>query len=186
MSEQTNNTVQTPTPDPPQKKEPTPEQLQQRRKRIAIPLFVLIFLGAMYWIFAPSEDAGQPAPSGTSGYNVEVPDPKEEDMPGSKKTAYEKAQLESEGKARLSLSDLAGELMKANARSDEKPKPQNAPEENIRQSAQTYGQITQQLNDFTSPLRNRKAASWKRRWTNCSQSSKRRNRCRTNAAGRSR
>lgn len=56
-------------------------------------------------------------------------------MPGSKKTAYEKAQLESEGKARLSLSDLAGELMKANARSDEKPKLQNTPEENIRQSA---------------------------------------------------
>lgn len=72
-------------------------------------------------------------------------------MPGSKKTAYEKAQLESEGKARLSLSDLAGELMKANARSDEKPKPQNTPEENIRQSAQTYGQITQQLNDFYKP-----------------------------------
>ena len=153
MSEQTNNTVQTPTPEPPQKKEPTPEQLQQRRKRIAIPLFVLIFLGTMYWIFAPSEDAGQPAPSDTSGYNVEVPDPKEEDMPGSKKTAYEKAQLESEGKARLSLSDLAGELMKANARSDEKPKPQNTPEENIRQSAQTYGQITQQLNDFYKPTK---------------------------------
>lgn len=74
-------------------------------------------------------------------------------MPGSKKTAYEKAQLESEGKARLSLSDLAGELMKANARSDEKPKPQNTPEENIRQSAQTYGQITQQLNDFYKPTK---------------------------------
>ena len=35
MSEQTNNTIQTPTPEPPQKKELTPEQLQQRRKRIA-------------------------------------------------------------------------------------------------------------------------------------------------------
>lgn len=153
MSEQTNNTIQTPTPEPPQKKELTPEQLQQRRKRIAIPLFVLIFLGAMYWIFAPGGDAGQPAQDGTSGYNVEVPDPKEEDMPGSKKTAYEKAQLETEGKARLSLSELAGELMKANARSDEKPKPQKTPEENIRQSAQTYGQITQQLNDFYKPTK---------------------------------
>ena len=67
MSEQTNNTVRTPTPEPPQKKELTPEQLQQRRKRIAIPLFVLIFLGAMYWIFAPGGDAGQPAQGGTSG-----------------------------------------------------------------------------------------------------------------------
>lgn len=82
-----------------------------------------------------------------------MPDPKEEDMPGSKKVAYEKAQLESEGKARLSLSDLAGELMKANARSDEKPQPQKAPEENIRQSTLTYGQITQQLNDFYKPTK---------------------------------
>lgn len=48
MSEQTNNTIQTPMSEPLQKKELTPEQLQQRRKRIAIPLFVLIFLGAMY------------------------------------------------------------------------------------------------------------------------------------------
>lgn len=151
MSEQTSSTA--PTPQEPQKKELTPEQLQQRRKRIAIPLFVLIFLGAMYWIFAPGGDAGQQAQGGTSGYNVEVPDPKEEDMPGSKKTAYEKAQLESEGKARLSLSELAGELMKANTRSNEKPKPQRTPEENIRQSAQTYGQITQQLNDFYKPTK---------------------------------
>lgn len=151
MSEQTSSTA--PTPQEPQKKELTPEQLQQRRKRIAIPLFVLIFLGAMYWIFAPGGDDGQPAQGGTSGYNVEVPDPKEEDMPGSKKTAYEKAQLESEGKARLSLSELAGELMKANTRSDEKPKPQKIPKENIRQSAQTYNQINQQLNDFYKPTK---------------------------------
>lgn len=48
MSEQTNNTTQPRGSEPPRKKELTPEQLQQRRKRIAIPLFVLIFLGAMY------------------------------------------------------------------------------------------------------------------------------------------
>lgn len=78
MSEQ----ISSAAPQEPQKKELTPEQLQQRRKRIAIPLFVLIFLGAMYWIFAPGGDAGQPAQGGTSGYNVEVPDPKEEDKIG--------------------------------------------------------------------------------------------------------
>lgn len=44
MSEQMSSAA----PQELQKKELTPEQLQQRRKRIAIPLFVLIFLGAMY------------------------------------------------------------------------------------------------------------------------------------------
>ena len=50
------------------------------------------------------------------GYNVNVPEPKQEQIPTSKKTVYEKAQLESSAQTRTSLSDFAGELMKANVR----------------------------------------------------------------------
>lgn len=48
---QTNNTGETQLPlnsERPPQKQLSAEQLQQRRKRVAIPLFVLVFLAAMY------------------------------------------------------------------------------------------------------------------------------------------
>lgn len=38
-----------------EKKELTPQQIQQRKKMLVYPLMGLVFLGAMYLIFAPSD-----------------------------------------------------------------------------------------------------------------------------------
>ena len=38
-----------------EKKELTPQQIQQRKKMLVYPLMGLVFLGSMYLIFAPSE-----------------------------------------------------------------------------------------------------------------------------------
>ena len=38
-----------------EKKELTPQQIQQRKKMLVYPLMGLVFLGSMYLIFAPSD-----------------------------------------------------------------------------------------------------------------------------------
>ena len=96
------------------------------------------------------------------GYNVNVPEPKEEQVPSSKKTVYEKAQLESSAQTRTSLSDFAGELMKANVRNSSNTgnnessalTKQNTPSnKNIYQSAETYRQVNEQITDFYKPTK---------------------------------
>lgn len=96
------------------------------------------------------------------GYNVNVPEPKQEQIPISKKTVYEKAQLESSAQTRTSLSDFAGELMKANVRKNSdagsnenmgKTGKSNPSEKNIYQSAKTYKQVTEQVTDFYKPTK---------------------------------
>ena len=69
-----------------QKKELTPHQRQKRMKLLIYPLFVLLFAGSMWLIFAPSTDqkekAGQPA-----GLNTDLPMPNEKDMVENKREA---------------------------------------------------------------------------------------------------
>ena len=93
---------------------------------------------------------------------MNVPEPKEEQVPSSKKTVYEKAQLESSAQTRTSLSDFAGELMKANVRNSSNTgnnessalTKQNTPSnKNIYQSAETYRQVNEQITDFYKPTK---------------------------------
>lgn len=104
MSEQKNNegqqTPQAPAPEvkqevkkePPKsasgKKELTPAQMQKRRKMLVMPLFFLLFAGAMWLIFAPSKKEGDEA-AGQDGFNSEIPTPKDEGIYTDKRTAYE-------------------------------------------------------------------------------------------------
>jgi hypothetical protein len=71
-----------------EKKELTPQQRQKRMKLLIYPLFVLLFAGSMWLIFAPSTDqkkkTGQPA-----GLNTDLPMPKEKGMVENKREAYE-------------------------------------------------------------------------------------------------
>ena len=50
----------------------TEAQRLKRQKMIVLPAMVLVFIGAMWLIFAPSSDKEQPP--GTDGYNTEMPD----------------------------------------------------------------------------------------------------------------
>lgn len=66
----------------------------KRQKMIVLPVMVLVFLGAMWLIFAPSSD-GTKEP-GMDGYNMEMPDADKADrlIIGDKAKAYEQGAME--------------------------------------------------------------------------------------------
>lgn len=120
------------------------EEILRRRKYIVIPVFVLVFLAVLYLIFAPSGDSGNTA-TGSSGFNVNVPDPTVVQLEDSKRDAYEKLQNRQEKDRRtLSLSDLAGRLLEGKGETDSVSNPNG----NIGQVTDTYGKITEQLESF--------------------------------------
>ena len=100
--EQTKIEVQDKTPDkekgkekPKQERTPLTEAERLRRqKMIVLPAMVLVSLGAMWLIFAPSSD-GTKEP-GMDGYNMEMPDADKADRQiiGDKAKAYEQGALE--------------------------------------------------------------------------------------------
>ena len=67
----------------------TKAQQQKRQKMIVLPSIVLIFIGAMWLIFAPF--SGKYQPSETDGYNTEIPDADKANrqIVGDKLKAYE-------------------------------------------------------------------------------------------------
>ncbi len=90
--------------DKPQK-ELTPQEIQKRKKMLVYPLFVLLFIGAMWLIFAPSGDKDEQK---VNGFNPELPVPKDDDIVGDKRTAYEReAMRNKEENKRRSLQDFA-------------------------------------------------------------------------------
>ena len=73
------------------KKELTPQEIQKRKKMLVYPLFVLLFIGSMWLIFAPSGDKNEQQPD---GFNSELPIPKDEAIVGDKRTAYEQEAMQ--------------------------------------------------------------------------------------------
>lgn len=67
----------------------TPEEMLKRKKMLVYPLFFLVFLGAMWLIFAPS-DSDEPL---REGFNVDVPMPEDKGLPSDKKTPTNKVPL---------------------------------------------------------------------------------------------
>ena len=89
------------------KKELTPAQMQKRRKMLVMPLFFLLFAGAMWLIFAPSKKEGDEA-AGQDGFNSEIPTPKDEGIYTDKRTAYEQeAMRQREQEKMRSLQDFS-------------------------------------------------------------------------------
>ena len=72
----------------------TEAQRLKRQKMIVLPAMVLVFIGAMWLIFAPSSDKKQKP--GTGGYNIEMPDADKENRQifGDKLKAYEHGAME--------------------------------------------------------------------------------------------
>ena len=58
-----------------EKKELTPQQIQQRKKMLVYPLMGLVFLGSMCLIFAPS-DKDEAKVESVGGFNADIPQPK--------------------------------------------------------------------------------------------------------------
>ena len=147
----------------PPKKELTQAELLKRRKMLVLPLFFLIFGGVMWLIFAPSKkDAEQTA--GQSGFNAEIPMPKDEGIYSDKRTAYEQEAMRQREQDKIrSLQDFS--TMFENAGQDEGQLPPaeyyESPElsegntsqrpvtrNTIQSSATAYQDINRQLGSF--------------------------------------
>ena len=89
------------TGKPKKEREPLTEaQRLKRQKMIVLPAMVLVFIGAMWLIFAPSSDKEQQP--GTGGYNIEMPDADKANRQiiGDKLKAYEHGEMEERQESR--------------------------------------------------------------------------------------
>ena len=150
-----------------EKKELTPQQIQQRKKMLVYPLMGLVFLGSMYLIFAPSDKDETKAES-VGGFNADIPQPKGDGIISDKKTAYEQEQMENKQADKMrSLQDFAFSLGEENGNGEdltliddapaEKPKtnvidfgagaPNNS-RSSIQSSAAAYRDMNRQLGSF--------------------------------------
>ena len=150
-----------------EKKELTPQQIQQRKKMLVYPIMGLVFLGAMYLIFAPS-DKDETRVESVGGFNADIPQPKGDGIISDKKTAYEQEQMENKQADKMrSLQDFAFSLGEENGNGEdltliddapaEKPKtnvidfgagaPNNS-RSSIQSSAAAYRDMNRQLGSF--------------------------------------
>ena len=97
-----------------ERKELTPQQIQQRKKMLVYPLMGLVFLGSMYLIFAPS-DKSEAKVESVGGFNADIPLPKGDGIISDKKTAYEQEQMVNKQADKMrSLQDFAFSLGEEN------------------------------------------------------------------------
>lgn len=112
MEQNKNPTKPVSTEKPEKKRKPlTEEQRRKRKKMLVYPLMVLLFVGSMWLIFAPSAKEQEKEQLG-KGFNTDMPLPKESGIIADKRTAYEQARMEDKRKERnrsmQELSDLFG------------------------------------------------------------------------------
>ena len=101
-----------------ERKELTPQQIQQRKKMLVYPLMGLVFLGSMYLIFAPS-DKNEAKVENVGGFNADIPQPKGDGIISDKKTAYEQEQMVNKQADKMrSLQDFAFSLGEENEKGD--------------------------------------------------------------------
>ena len=93
-----------------ERKPQTEAQRLKRQKMIVLPAMVLVFIGAMWLIFAPS--SGKEQEPGTSGYNIEMPDADKENrrIIGDKAKAYEQGAMEERQENRSRAMQQLGDL----------------------------------------------------------------------------
>lgn len=168
MSEQLNNNeVQQPEippvpdkkePQKPPKKELTIAEQQKRKKMLIMPLFFLIFGGAMWLIFSPS-DKGETKVEGLSGLNAELPVPKDEEIVGDKRAAYEREAMQQKEQEQMrSLQDFSTMFDQAEEpKQEETGQPeyyenpsarQTKPANTLQNSANAYQDINRQLGEW--------------------------------------
>lgn len=142
------------------KNELTTAQLQKRRKMIIFPLFFLVFGACLWFIFDPSSKDKEEA-EGLSGFNAELPVPKDEGIVGDKRAAYEQDAMRQREESKMrSLQDLSDMFDRQTAQSETEHERQvyNEPPElyegntntrsatpSIHSSANAYNDINRQL-----------------------------------------
>ena len=111
-NEQKNENKAAPGNEKPKKerKPLTEAQRLKRQKMIVLPAMVLVFIGAMWLIFAPSSDKKQQP--GTGGYNMEMPDADKANRQiiGDKVKAYEQGAMEERKENRSRAMQQLGDM----------------------------------------------------------------------------
>ncbi|EXZ97998.1 conjugative transposon TraM protein [Bacteroides fragilis str. S23 R14] len=139
----------------------TPAERLRRQKMIVLPAMVLVFLGAMWLIFAPSSDKEmQP---GIGGYNTEIPDADKEDknIIGDKVKAYAQKEMEerraSRSRSMQELGDMFDrEVEETEAETKTEPEPAKvSTPQTIPSSAAAYRDLNTTLGNFYEPPANK-------------------------------
>lgn len=146
-----------------EKKPLTEQQRQNRKKMLVYPSMVLLFIGCMWLIFAPSSDEKGKERQG-QGFNTDMPLPEDSKIIADKAKAYEQSGMEEKHKR---CSDMMGDLSAFwndgnadnTAASDdyrlvqaEKPdKDTDDRQTGIRSSAAAYGRLNNSLGTFYEP-----------------------------------
>ena len=117
--EQNKNPVTSPqTEEPKKEKQPLTEaQRQKRNKLIVYPLMGLMFIGSMWWIFAPSEEDKQKELQ-SLGFNTEMPLAYGTEIIGDKTKAYELGELEARQQSRERAMQDLGDMFKGEDEND--------------------------------------------------------------------
>lgn len=117
--EQNKNPVtSTQAEEPKKEKQPLTEaQRQKRNKLIVYPLMGLMFIGSMWWIFAPSEEDKQKELQ-SQGFNTEMPLADGTEIIGDKTKAYELGELEARQQSRERAMQDLGDMFKGEDEND--------------------------------------------------------------------
>ena len=152
------------------KKELTPEQIRQRKKLLVMPLFGLIFLGCLYWIFVPSDKAE--TGTGINGYNANVPAAQNGELVDKKKAYDDQQLIQAENERMQTLNDFALLTVKADSTKTDadfslkiEPETDKRPPSSVEHSGIAYQNMANELNSFynTSATDNRKEKELERR-----------------------
>ena len=113
-----NPVASTQTEEPKKEKQPLTEaQRQKRNKLIVYPLMGLLFIGSMWWIFAPSEE-DKLKELQSQGFNTEMPLADGTEIIGDKTKAYELGELEARQQSRERAMQDLGDMFKGEADND--------------------------------------------------------------------
>ena len=144
----------------------TEVQRLKRQKMIVLPAMVLAFIGAMWWIFAPSSDKGQQP--GVNGYNTEMPDADKENrlIIGDKAKAYEQGAMEERQENRSRAMQQLGDLFDREVAETDggrdfdladpggKEEPEKSAPKTIQSSAAAYRDLNATLGNFYEQPKN--------------------------------
>ena len=170
------------TGKPKKEREPLTEaQRLKRQKMIVLPAMVLVFIGAMWLIFAPS--SGKEQQPGTDGYNTEMPDADKanKQIIGDKLKAYEHGEMEERLESRNRAIGQLGDMFDREIAGTEdgtdfdlanpggkEEKAQPATPQTIQSSAAAYRDLNATLGNFYEQPKNDNAEMasprWNRNW----------------------
>lgn len=139
------------------------DKKQQLKKYAVFSLMFIVFAGSMWLLFAPSESDKEKEQLGL-GFNADIPDPKQDEIIGDKKDAYEQAlRLQNKNERMQSLQDYTDLLGANNNNSvsddlnlieDNTPKQNNNKGNQTNQNRSTIGNSVSAYQDINKTLGN--------------------------------